>query len=96
MDYLRRLAPTPDTLRNGRLTLVVFGVFLAVLVALIVFVPEFADANLRAIVAATGLAVVGDCIAYLGQPSLTRYRIGLVVTAIGVLASFLILVTNPF
>ena len=97
MDYLRRLEPTPDALRNGRLVLGVFAVFLAVLVVLIVFVPEFAnDRNLLAITAATGVAFAGDCIAYLGQPSLTRYRLGLTVTTVGIVTGFVILFTNTF
>jgi len=96
MNSRRRSEPTPEALRNGRRTLVIFGVFVAVLLALNFFITDFADGNTWAIMATTGVAFVGDCIAYLGQPSLTRYRLGLVVTTIGIVAGFAILITNPF
>jgi len=97
MEYLRRLEPTPDALRNGRVRLSIFAVVLVVLLVIIVFVPGISDdRNLLAITAATGVAFAGDCIAYLGQPSLTRYRLGLLVTTVGIIASFVILFTNPF
>lgn len=96
MDYLRRLAPTPTALRNGRITLVIFAALMAILLILIVLVPDLRDTGMLAITGTTSVALAGDAIAYIGRPTLTRYRLGLVVTTIGVVASFVLLIANPF
>jgi len=96
VDYFRRLEPTPTALRNGRRTLAIFAAFVAVILALIVLVPGFGDTGMLAITAATCVALAGDAIAYLGQPTLTRYRLGLIVTTVGVVASLVLLIANPF
>ena len=96
VDYLRRLEPTPTGLRNGRKTLAIFAAFVAVLWALTVFVPGFGDTGTVAIMATTSVALAGDAIAYLGRPTLTRYRWASSLTAVGVAASFILLIARPF
>lgn len=95
MDYLRRLAPTPSALRNGRLTMAFVGVILAGGLALAVVDPGFRDPWTLAILAATAVTVAGHGIAYLGQPTLGRYRAGLVVMAIGIVVAFALLFASP-
>ena len=96
MKYFGRWEPTPDVLRNGRITLAIFAAFMVVLLVLIALLPELRNTGMLAITATTFVALVGDAIAYLGQPSVTRYRLGLIVTAIGVVASFYLLIASPF
>ncbi len=96
MDYFRRLEPTPSALRNGRLTLAIVAAILGIIAALIVLVPGFGDTGTLAITAATVVTLAGHVIAYLGQPTLTRYRLGLVVMAVGIVAAFWMLIANPF
>jgi hypothetical protein len=91
-----RFEPTPEAIRNGRRVMAVVAVVAVIAVALILFVPGFADAQYLGITAALGLSLVGDAVAYLGQPTTTRYRIGLAITTIGILAGFWFLVANPF
>jgi hypothetical protein len=67
-----------------------------ILVVLIIILPGFGDAQMLAVTATTSLALAGEAIAYLGEPTLTRYRLGLIVTAIGVAASFYLLLADPF
>jgi hypothetical protein len=95
VEYLRRLEPTLQTLRTGRLFVALLGVSLAVIVSVWVLVPDFADANMRAGTAALGVVFVGGCMSYLGQPSLSRYRLGLVVMNVAAVVSLAILLTNP-
>jgi hypothetical protein len=96
MDYFLRLQPTPEALKNGRRTMVAVAAIVVGIALFMVLVPGAVDANWLAILATTTLTLIGDGIAYLGQPTLTRYRIGLVITAIGIAASFFILLTEPF
>jgi hypothetical protein len=96
MDYFLRLQPTPEALKNGRRTMVAVAVIVVGIALFMVLVPEAVDANWLAILAMTTLTLIGDGIAYLGQPTLTRYRVGLVITGIGIAASFFILLTEPF
>ena len=96
MDYFLRLAPTPEALRNGRRTMIVVAVIVGAIALANLLIPAFADANMWVILATTGLILVGDGIAYLGQPTLTRYRIGIVITTIGIVTSFYLLIAEPF
>ena len=96
MDYFLRLSPTPEALRNGRRTMVVVAVIVVGIAAANLLIPAFADANMWAILATTCLTLLGDGIAYLGQPTLMRYRVGLVITTIGIAASFYLLIAEPF
>ncbi len=90
------LQPTPTALRNGRRTLAIFAVFVAVAVALVAFVPGFGDRQMLAIVASSCFALTGDAIAYLGRPSTTRYRLGVILTTIAIVVGFYIALANPF
>ncbi len=96
MDYFQRLEPTPSALRNGRLVMVIVGAILLVLVVLMAIDVSPRDPNTLAIAAATAVTVVGHGIAYLGQPTLGRYRAGLVVMTVGIVAAFAVLLLNPF
>ena len=95
MDYLRRLEPTPSALRNGRLTMVIASGAVAVLVVLMLMDERLRDAGTIGIAASTALTVVGHGIAYLGQPDLSRYRIGLAIMAIGIVGAFAFLFLFP-
>lgn len=64
MDYLRRFEPTPSALRNGRLTLGVLAVLVAIIVALIAVVPGFGDPTMVAITAATSVTLAGHVVSY--------------------------------
>jgi hypothetical protein len=96
MDYFRSLSPTPSALRNGRIVLTVVAIVVGVILIFIVLVPGFGDMGMLAITAATSVTLAGHAVAYLGQPSLMRYRIGLVVLTIGTVAAFWLLIANPF
>jgi hypothetical protein len=96
MDYFRRLRPTPDALRNGRWTFAAVAVIFGVILALFALVPGSVDTVTVTVMAATLVTLLGTGLSYLGQPTLTRYRIGLIVTAVGILVSFWMLVANPF
>jgi len=96
MDCIRRMQPTPQALRTGRLTLAIIAAFAVVILALIVLVPGFGDTGMLAITAALIITIAGHAIAYLGQPTLTRYRLGLIVMAVGIVAGFWLLVASPF
>jgi drug/metabolite transporter (DMT)-like permease len=96
MDYFRRLEPTPDALRHGRWTFAAVAVIYGVIIALMVFLPSFADTVMVTIMVASLVTLLGTGLSYLGQPTLTRYRAGLIVTAVGVVVSFWMLIANPF
>ncbi len=96
MNYFRRLEPTPTALRNGRRTLVVVAAIVGLILVLLLFLPGFRDTGMVAITATTMVALVGHAIAYLGQPTLTRYRLGLIVATVGIVASFVLLIADPF
>jgi hypothetical protein len=96
MDAFLRLQPTPEALKNGRRTMVAVAVIVVGIAVFMLLVPGAVDANWLAILAMTTVTLIGDGIAYLGQPTLSRYRVGLVITAIGIVASFFILLTEPF
>ena len=96
MNYLQRLAPTPESLRNGRLTFAAVAVIFGVILALIVLVPGFGDTAMVTVMAASLVTLAGTGIQYLGQPTLLRYRIGMIVTAVGIAVSVWMLVANPF
>jgi hypothetical protein len=95
MDHVRNLRPTPSALRNGRIVLAALAGVVGVAVILIVLVPGFGDAATLAIAAATIVTLAGHVIAYVGQPTLTRYRVGLVVITVGIVAAFWLLIANP-
>lgn len=90
------LQPTPTALRNGRRTMAIFAAFVAVMVVLVGFVPGFGDPQMLAVTATTCVALAGDAIAYLGQPTVTRYRLGLLVTTLAGVAGFYVVLANPF
>ena len=96
VDYFRRLAPTPSALRSGRLTFAILAVVVAGCVALMVFLPGFADMAMLAVTASTSVTLAGLGVAYLGEPGLTRYRIGLVVATVGMLLSIYLWLADPF
>lgn len=96
MDDFRRLEPTPSALRNGRLTLVILAAPVGVILVLIALVPAVGDAGMLAILAATMVTLAGHVVAYVGKPTLSRYRTGLVVMAIGIVTAFGLLIANPF
>lgn len=89
------LRPTPTGLRGGRITLAIVAALVGVLVVLLALDPGFRDPSMLAITGTTIVSGAGFAIAYLGQPTLTRYRVGLIVITIGVLASFWLLVASP-
>ena len=95
MNELLRFEPTPDALRNGRRTMAITAVIGLVLGALNV-AAGFTDPQTVAIFAALGLSLVGDAIAYLGQPTTTRYRLGLAITTVAIVAGFYFLLANPY
>ena len=82
MEWFRRLEPTPQALRNGRLVLALLVALLAVLTIVTLLGTGF-DTGTLAITLATCVTVLGHVIAYVGQPSLTRYRVGLVAAGSG-------------
>jgi len=96
MDAFLRLQPTPEALHKGRRSLAAVAVIVVGVAVFILLVPGAADPNWLAILATTSLALVGNAVAYLGQPTLTRYRIGLIIIGIGVAASFYLLLAEPF
>ena len=96
MDYFRRMEPTPSVLRQGRLVMVMVAGILAVLLVLMFVDGSFRDPGTIAIAAATGVTVAGHGFAYLGQPTLARYRLGLVVMTVGIVAAFAFLLIDPF
>lgn len=96
MNYFQRMSPTPESLRNGRLTFVAVAVTFGVILALILVVPDFGDTVMLTVMAASLLTLVGTGIQYLGQPTLLRYRIGMILTAVGIVVSIWMLVANPF
>jgi hypothetical protein len=96
MDYLRRLEPTPSALRNGRIQLAILGVVVGILVALMVLDPASRDTSTVTIAIASSVTLLGHVIAYGGPPTLTRYRVGLVVMTIGIVSAFWMLLANPF
>jgi O-antigen ligase len=95
MDAFRRLEPTPQALRNGRRLLVLLVALLAVVTIVTLLGSGFDTATL-AITIATCVTVIGHVIAYVGQPSLLRYRVGLVVAAVGIVTAFWMLITDSF
>jgi hypothetical protein len=96
MDAFLRMQPTPEALHKGRRSMAAVGVIVAGVALFILLVPGAADPNWLAILATTSLALAGNAIAYLGEPTLLRYRIGLILTGIGVAASFYLLLVEPF
>ncbi len=96
MNYFQRMSPTPESLRNGRLTFVAVAVIFGVILALMVFIPGFADTVMLTVMAAGLMTLVGTGIQYLGQPTLLRYRVGMILTAVGIVLSFWMLIANPF
>jgi hypothetical protein len=90
------LQPTPAALRNGRRTLAIFGAFVALALVLVALVPGFGDRQMVAVTAASCVALAGDAIAYLGRPTVTRYRTGLIVTTLAIVVGFAIAFANPF
>lgn len=95
MNYLRRLEPTPSALRNGRVVLVLITAVLGAGVAIIVLVPGINDPWLFAILAATSVTVAGHAVAYIGRPTLLRYRIGLIVATVGIVGAFALMLIAP-
>jgi hypothetical protein len=96
INYLRGLEPTPSALRNGRLTLVIVAAVVGAILILLVLDPAFGDTGMLAITGATVVTLVGHVLSYVGQPTLGRYRLGLVVMAIGIVAAFWLVIANPF
>ncbi len=96
MDRFLNLRPTPEALKNGRRTMVIVAIIVIGIGLFNVLIPDAADANMWAILGTTCLTLVGDGIAYLGQPTLLRYRAGLVITAVGIASSFYLLIVEPF
>lgn len=96
MDAFLRLQPTPEALHKGRRSLAAVAVIVVGMALFILLVPGATDASWLAILATTSLALVGNGIAHLGQPTLTRYRIGLILSGIGIAASFSLLLFEPF
>lgn len=96
MNYIKSLQPTPASLRNGRMVFAAVAVILGVILALMVFAPGVADTTLLTIMAVSLLTLAGTGIQYLGQPTLLRYRVGMILTAVGIVLSFWMLVANPF
>ncbi len=70
----------------------IFGAILALMVA----VPGFADTTMVTVLAASLITLLGTGLQYLGRPTLTRYRVGLVLTVVGIALSVWMLVANPF
>jgi hypothetical protein len=95
MEWFMQLRPTPEALKNGRRTMVAVGVIVVGVALFMVLTPGAIDANWLAILAATIVTLIGDGIAYLGQPTLTRYRVGLITTGIGIAAAFFFLIAEP-
>lgn len=96
MNYLLRMEPTPSALRQGRLVMAIVAVILGVLLALYVASGAPPDSGLIATSVATGAILVGDGIAYFGQPSLRRYRIGRVIGSVAIVAAFAtLLIPSP-
>ena len=93
---MHRLQPTPDALRNGRLTLLGVALIELVIAGLMVAVPGFGDAGLFTTWLVTLVTVAGLAIAYLGEPTTARYRIGLVVSVVGMVGAFLTLIAFPW
>lgn len=96
MNYFKRLEPTPASLRTGRQIFGAVAVIFGVILALMLVVPDFGDTVLWSVMAASLLTLAGTGIQYLGDPTLMRYRIGMILTAVGIVLSFLLLVANPF
>ena len=95
LDRFRRMEPTPHALRNGRLVLAMLVALLAVLTIVTLLGTVF-DTGTLAITLAACVTVLGHVIAYVGQPSLTRYRVGLVVAGVGIVTAFALLILDPF
>jgi hypothetical protein len=74
------------------MTLLFVGI-VELILGLTLVADGFADPSSVSIWAATLVTVAGLAIAYLGQPTVARYRVGLVIVAIGVLTSFWLLLT---
>jgi hypothetical protein len=70
-----------------------FVAVVELILGVILLSEGFTDGPSISIWLATLVTVAGLAIAYLGQPTVTRYRIGLVVVAIGVVTSFWLLLT---
>jgi hypothetical protein len=68
----------------------------AVALLLVGFVPGFADRQMLAVTATACVALAGDAIAYIGQPTVTRYRLGLIITTLAIVVGFYIALANPF
>lgn len=96
MSYFQRLAPTPAALRNGRLTFAAVAMIFGLLLALIMLVPGFGDTVMITVLAASLVTLLGTGVQYVGQPTLLRYRVGMILTALGIVLSFWMLVANPF
>jgi hypothetical protein len=95
MDAFLRLQPTPEALHKGRRSLAAVGVIVAGVALFILLVPGATDPNWLAILGTTTIALAGNAIAYLGQPTLLRYRIGLILIGVGITASFYLLIVEP-
>ena len=78
------------------MTLAIFGAIVVVMLGLVLLVDGFGDRQMLAITATSLVVLAGDAIAYLGQPSVTRYRFGLIVTTIAIVAGFYFAFANPF
>jgi hypothetical protein len=95
MDAFLRLEPTPEALHKGRRSVAAVGIIVAGVALFILLVPGATDPNWLGILASTSLALAGSAIAYLGQPTLLRFRIGLILMGIGIVASFYLLIAEP-
>ena len=95
MNELLRFEPTPDALRNGRRTMAITAVIGLLLAGLIASDASFTDPNTVAVFAALAATLIGDAIAYLGSPTTIRYRVGLAITTIGIIAGFWFALTRP-
>jgi hypothetical protein len=95
MNYLRRLEPTPSALKQGRILGVVIVAIFVFIVAIYIGSGLPWDTGMIVSTSATGFSFIGDAIAYTGQPSLTRYRLGLAIIVIGATVAFASLLIWP-
>jgi hypothetical protein len=84
MNYvLGKMQPTPSALKQGRLLGIVFVVIFVVLLAVYIGLGVPWDTGMIVSTAAIAFSLVGDATAYIGQPSVARYRVGLAIMVAG-------------
>ena len=95
MNYFLRMQPSPSALKQGRMLGVAFVVIFVALQAFYIGSGLPWDTGMIVSTAAIGFSLIGDATAYIGQPSLTRYRLGLVIMATGAAIAFASLLIWP-